>query len=132
VVRGAPLAERKGTAMSECEWAAAERQRLDQERVERVLDRITVRRRVYSPTRARRRYHWPAIARRRRFWMRVNWLDDHTGRHIVPWSCALARMYGRWKRGGWRRVKWIDDNVARHTIPWLCDAVMDGGWRRGS
>lgn len=85
--------------MSEAEWAATERERLDLERVGHVLDRITVkrpqrrpqRRRVYRPT--------PEKARRRRFWMRVKWVDDH---------------------------------VARHMIPWLCDAVMDGGWRRGS
>ncbi len=73
--------------MSECEWAAAERGRLDQERVERVLERITVRRRVYTP----------AMARRRRLWMRVKWLDDHVARHTLPPLCALVM------RGGWRR-----------------------------
>ncbi len=73
--------------MSECERAAVERGRLDQEQVKRVLARITVRRRVYTPARARRR----------RFWMRVKWLDDHTGRRIVPPLYALVM------RGGWRR-----------------------------
>jgi len=76
--------------MSEAEWAARERQRLDQERVERVLERITVRRRVYRPT--------PARARRRRFWMRVKWLDDNVARHTLPPLCALV-MNGGWRRG---------------------------------
>jgi len=76
--------------MSEGEWAATERERLDQERVEWVLDGNTVRRRVYTPT--------PAKARRRRFWMRVEWIDDHVARHTLPPLCALV-MQGGWRRG---------------------------------
>lgn len=76
--------------MSEAEWAAIERQRLDQER---VLERITVKRRVYSPTPTPTPTR--ALARQWRWMMRLAWLDARCQRG--GWVCG-AMIDLLWRR----------------------------------
>lgn len=86
--------------MSEAEWAATERARQEMEMVERVLDRITVKRRVYRPTpekARRRRVHTPALARQWRWMMRLAWLDERCGRSRGGWVCG-AMIDLLWRR----------------------------------